>query len=74
MVTFVSGTKYKEIFEPVDRLRPDDKENLLLSLLQIIRHLNQTGVITIQRMCQTCTYYDYSAETGKHFASCLIRI
>src|SRR5690606_15976359 len=42
---------------PVDRLHEDDKENLLLSLISIIHHLNKAGVITLQRMCFTCSHY-----------------
>ncbi len=61
----------KELFKPIDKLHPDDKENLLLSLLNIIRHLNHSGVITIQRMCLTCNYYDYSDITQKHFCKLL---
>ncbi len=61
----------KEIIKPIDSLHPDDKEHLLLSLLNIIRHLNQSGVITIQRMCLTCSYYDYSNKTKKHFCKLL---
>lgn len=61
----------KEIFKPVDKLHPDDKENLLLSLLDIIRHLNRSEVITIQRMCLTCAYYQSSPGGRKHFCSLL---
>ncbi len=61
----------KEIRTPVDQLHPDDKEGLLLSLLNIIRHLNRSEVITIQRMCMTCTYYRPSAKGQKHFCKLL---
>lgn len=61
----------KEINKPIDKLNPVDKENLLLNLLNIIRHLNQSGVITIQRMCLTCQYYDYSEPGQKHFCKLL---
>jgi DNA-binding MarR family transcriptional regulator len=61
----------KEIFKPVDQLHKDDKEALLMSLLNIIRHLNQSEIITIQRMCMTCTYYKSSANGQKHFCSLL---
>jgi DNA-binding MarR family transcriptional regulator len=61
----------KEIFKPIDNLNQNDKESLLLSLLGIIRHLNQSGVITIQRMCLTCSYYKYSEKTQKHFCKLL---
>ena len=61
----------KEISNPIDKLHPDDKVSLLLSILNIIRHLNQSGVITIQRMCLTCHYYDYSDQSQKHFCKLL---
>ena len=47
----------EEIRVPVQQLHPDDQENLLLSLLSIIRHLNRSDIITVQRMCLTCAYY-----------------
>lgn len=61
----------KEIKTPIDHLYDDDKENLLLSLMNIIRHLNQAGVITIQRMCLTCSHYQSSANGQKHFCKLL---
>ncbi|MCY1538853.1 MarR family protein [compost metagenome] len=61
----------KEIQTPIDKLHPDDKENLLLSLLNIILHLNQSEVITIQRMCMTCRYYQSSDKGQKHFCNLL---
>ncbi|MCC7524209.1 MAG: winged helix-turn-helix transcriptional regulator [Chitinophagaceae bacterium] len=60
-----------EIHTPVDQLHPDDKENLLLSLLNIIRHLNRAGIITIPRMCMTCAYYQSQNENHKHFCHLL---
>lgn len=61
----------KEIRTPIDKLQQDDKENLLLSLLNIIRHLNQSGVITIQRMCMSCSYYQSSEKGQRHFCRLL---
>lgn len=61
----------KEIRTPIDKLHQDDKENLLLSLFNIIRHLNQSEVITIQRMCMTCSYYQSSDNGQKHFCQLL---
>jgi DNA-binding MarR family transcriptional regulator len=62
----------KEIFKPIDKLPEDEKETLLLSLLGIIRHLNQSGVITIQRMCLTCQYYQPQGVNGNgHFCRLL---
>lgn len=61
----------KELRAPIDTLHEDDKENLLLSLMRIIRHLNKTGVITIQRMCLTCVHYQSSEKGQKHFCKLL---
>lgn len=61
----------QEIRKPVDQLSAGDKENLLLSLLDIIRHLNRAGVITLQRMCLSCTYYEKTAGGGEHFCRLL---
>lgn len=61
----------KEIKAPIDRLHDDDKENLLLSLMNIIRYLNQSEVITIQRMCLTCVHYQSSTNGQKHFCKLL---
>ena len=60
----------KEIGVPVANLHPTEKEKLLLNLLDIIRHLNKTGIITIQRMCVTCRFYQTS-ETNEHFCTLL---
>ncbi len=61
----------KELHKPLDKLLPGDKERLLLSLMGIIRHLQAAGVITIQRMCATCVYYETSANKEKHFCRLL---
>ena len=56
---------------PIDKLQSADKENLLLSLFNIIQHLNQTGVITIQRMCVTCAHYKKPDNGEPHFCKLL---
>lgn len=61
----------EQIRKPIDKLGTDDKENLLLSLMNIIRHLNQNEVITIQRMCHSCAYHEVSASGQKHFCKLL---
>jgi DNA-binding MarR family transcriptional regulator len=60
----------QEIRTPIDKLSMEDKENLLLSLLNIIRHLNITGVITIQRMCMTCSHYQ-NTDGAQHYCKLL---
>lgn len=61
----------REIRNPIDKLHPDDKENLLLSLLNIIRHLNRSDVITLQRMCFNCAYYRSTDSGHNHFCTLL---
>lgn len=58
-----------EIQNPIDKLSESDKENLLLSLIGTIQHLNQIGVITHQRMCFTCRYY--SKKNSGHYCNLL---
>lgn len=64
----------REIHTPIDKLHPCDKENLLLSLFSIINHLNQSGVITIQRMCFNCVHYQSHWKGQKHFCKLLNKI
>jgi DNA-binding MarR family transcriptional regulator len=61
----------EHIQTPIDKLAIHDKENLLLSLLNIIHHLNQSGIITIQRMCLTCSFYKGSKSEKSHFCRLL---
>lgn len=61
----------KEMQTPVDNLHPSDKEAMLFSLFNIIRHLNQQGIITTQRMCFTCVHYHASADDKTHFCNLL---
>lgn len=61
----------KQIQVPIDKLHATDKENLLLSLLDIIHHLNKSGIITIQRMCLTCHFYKSHKNGQKHFCGLL---
>ncbi len=60
-----------QIQVPIDKLPSSDKENLLLSLLDIIHHLNKSGIITIQRMCLTCSYYQPKNNEQPHFCKLL---
>lgn len=61
----------KQIEVPIDQLQSKDKENLLLSLLDIIHYLNKSGIITIQRMCFTCRYYEANKNGQEHFCGLL---
>jgi DNA-binding MarR family transcriptional regulator len=45
-------------FEPLNRLSASDKNNHLESLLEILRHLQLSGVISMDRMCYTCRHFN----------------
>lgn len=60
-----------EILAPITKLQSDDKENMLLSLMSVIQHLNKSGVITIQRMCKTCAHYSPARGAQPHFCKLL---
>ena len=59
-----------EIRSPIEKIKAEDKENLLQNLMEVIRYLNQSGVITIQRMCMTCAFYKSNIEDN-HFCTLL---
>ncbi|OIN55968.1 MarR family winged helix-turn-helix transcriptional regulator [Arsenicibacter rosenii] len=60
----------KDIVTPIANLPSAHKEVMLISLLEIIRDLNKSGVITIQRMCMTCKFYQVR-EDNPHFCQLL---
>lgn len=57
------------IEQPISRFSPEQKENMLDGLLKLIYELNRNGVITIQRMCFSCT--NYSSRNGTHYCRLL---
>jgi DNA-binding MarR family transcriptional regulator len=60
-----------QLQKPITKLNTDDKENLLLSLMGIIQHLNKTGIVTIQRMCVTCVHFKPAQGKQPHFCKLL---
>jgi len=66
-----TATFANQIQEPITRLNSEDKENLLISLMSIIQHLNKTGVITIQRMCRTCLHFSPGKGKAPNFCKLL---
>jgi len=61
----------QELQVPIEQLNANDKENLLLSLIGVIRHLNKAGIITLQRMCFTCAHYRPDHQGATHFCQLL---
>lgn len=60
-----------EIQMPIEQLPADEQSGLLLHLLSIIRHLNQAGIITVQRMCFNCAHYRPGHDGHAHFCQLL---
>jgi DNA-binding MarR family transcriptional regulator len=59
----------QQLEKPIAQLSASEKEKLLIQLLGIIRHLNKAGIITLQRMCFTCTHYEQKGDA--HFCRLL---
>lgn len=64
-----SASFAQSIEQPLYQLSKSQKEVLLQSLLEMIYKLNQQGIITIQRMCFTCRFYEQ--KNNKHFCKLL---
>ena len=43
--------------QAIDALDADEQQDLLLALVKMIRHLQETDAIPVQRMCVTCRYF-----------------
>jgi len=57
------------IEQPIEKLTEDQKKIMLNGLLKLIYDLNKSGIITIQRMCFTCSFY--KADKGMHYCNLL---
>lgn len=57
------------IQQPIEKLTQEQKTTMLNGLLKLIYDLNKSGVITIQRMCFTCSFYN--GENGNHYCNLL---
>lgn len=55
--------------QPIEKLTEEQKTIMLNGLLKLILDLNKSGIITIQRMCFTCSFYN--AENGTHYCNLL---
>ncbi len=53
------------IQEIISRLDDPEKISLYHSISSLIYHLNQTGIIQVQRMCFRCAFYQY--QRGKSY-------
>lgn len=57
------------IEKPIEKLTQEQKTIMLKGLLNLIYDLNKSGIITIQRMCFTCSFY--KTENGAHYCNLL---
>lgn len=57
------------IEQPIEKLTQEQKTIMLDGLLKLIYDLNQSGIITIQRMCFTCS--NYKLDQGVHYCKLL---
>ncbi|MBD3797851.1 MAG: winged helix-turn-helix transcriptional regulator [Campylobacterales bacterium] len=57
------------IEQPIKKLTQEQKTIMLNGLLKLIYDLNKSGIITIQRMCFTCSFYN--AKNGTHYCNLL---
>lgn len=57
------------IEKPLGALSDGQKEAILSGLLKLIYELNKAGVITLQRMCFTCSHYQNN--NGQHYCKLL---
>jgi len=55
--------------QPLEKLTQEQKSIMLSGLLKLIYDLNQSGIITIQRMCFTCS--NYQLDNGIHYCKLL---
>lgn len=57
------------IEQPLEKLTTEQKTIMLNGLLRLIHDLNRSGIITIQRMCFTCS--NYQVDRGIHYCTLL---
>ncbi|GAB4246524.1 MAG: hypothetical protein Kow0027_07680 [Saprospiraceae bacterium] len=48
-----------------------DKENLLLTLIELINQFQQLGIISVQRMCFNCSHYRKDHDGHPHYCQLL---
>ncbi|MBU2525158.1 MAG: MarR family winged helix-turn-helix transcriptional regulator [Bacteroidetes bacterium] len=57
------------IEQPIENLTQEQKKIMLNGLLKLIYDLNKSGIITMQRMCFTCSFYN--VKNGTHYCNLL---
>ncbi len=57
------------IKDEVEKISSDELELLYKSLNQLILRLNNSGILSVQRICYTCNFYEIN--NGKHYCNLL---
>ncbi|HMQ49446.1 MAG TPA: MarR family winged helix-turn-helix transcriptional regulator [Saprospiraceae bacterium] len=57
------------IEQPIEKLTQEQQVSMLNGLLKLIADLNKSGIITIQRMCFSCS--NYQVDKGVHYCKLL---
>ncbi|GBF50985.1 transcriptional regulator, MarR family [Leptospira ryugenii] len=70
-IVLESANFAQKIEKPLSQLPEDTKLSMLDGLFNLIYELNQSGVITVQRMCTLCSHYTNRKE--KHYCNLLQR-
>lgn len=64
-----ASTFATSIEQPLEKLTKEQKTIMLNGLLKLIYDLNQSGIITIQRMCFNCSHYQF--DKNGHYCKLL---
>lgn len=59
----------QELQHPISKLDDQAQKDMLQHMLGIIKHLNKANIITVQRMCFSCSYYQKKRD--QHFCKLL---
>lgn len=50
--------------EQIDKIGPADLESIYKSLSQLIHQLNESGILSVQRICFSCRFYEKKNGSG----------
>ncbi len=70
-ITSHAQSFHNELMQILENILIEEKSNLYISLLKIIYYLNRKDIITIQRMCFSCDFYNFKSEINTHYCELL---
>jgi len=57
------------LLKPISRLSGEQQQLMLLQLMNIIKELNEAGIVSVQRMCFSCQFY--ASKGNGHYCKLL---